>query len=180
MYAVSNRGACHIQSMHDPDLEPPDMAPEIGITASLHRLDTSRDKVLAMKKTSDWVAVLNSLILCMNMYWFGGVYYKPLDLVEILNAVTGWDYTVEEFMKTGERINTLCRCFNVREGITRREDTLPKRFMEPLIGGPTDGQAITEEELDSMLNDYYSICGWDVETGIPTKEKLETLGLDFA
>lgn len=180
MYAVSNRGACHIQSMHDPDLESPDMAPEIGITASLHRLDTSRDKVLAIKKTSDWVAVINSLSLCLNIYWFGGVSYKPLDLVEILNAVTGWDYTVEEFMKTGERINTLCRCFNVREGITRRDDTLPRRFMEPLLGGPTDGQAITEEELDSMLNDYYSICDWDVETGIPTKEKLETLGLDFA
>ena len=179
MYAVSNRGGCHMQSMHDPDIESPNMAPEIGVETALHRLDTSREKVLAMKKTSDWTAAINSLGLCSNIYWWGAVHYRPVNLVEILNAVTGWDYTVEEFMTAGERINTFCRAFNVREGITRKDDTLPPRFMEPLEGGPTEGQLITEEELDSMLNDYYEICGWDVETGVPTKERLEELGLGF-
>jgi len=179
MYAVSNRGGCHMQSMHDPDIESPNMAPEIGIKTPLHRLDTSREKVLALKKTADWTAAINSLGLCSNIYWFGAVYYRPVNLVEILNAVTGWDYTVEEFMTAGERINTYCRAFNVREGITREDDTLPPRFMEPLVGGPTEDQLITKEELDSMLNDYYEICGWDVETGIPSRERLEEIGLDF-
>jgi aldehyde:ferredoxin oxidoreductase len=99
--------------------------------------------------------------------------------VEILNAVTGWDFSVKEYMDAGERINTYCRAFNVREGITRKDDTLPRRFMEPLIGGPTDGQVISQEELDSMLNSYYEICGWDKVTGIPTKERLNQLGLGF-
>jgi len=179
IYAVSNRGGCHVQSMHDPDLESPNMAPEIGITTPLSRLDTSREKVIAMKKTQDHMAIINSLVICVGMYWFGIVHYRPADLVELLNAVTGWDYTVEEFMTTGERINTLCRAFNVREGITRKDDRLPPRFMEPLEGGPTEGQVITNEEFESMLNNYYDICGWDVETGIPTKKKLEELGLSF-
>jgi aldehyde:ferredoxin oxidoreductase len=179
MYAVSNRGGCHMQSMHDPDLESPDMAPEVGISKPLHRLDTSMEKVLALKKTSDWTAMINSTGLCSNIYWFGSVFYRPLHQVEILNAVTGWDFSVEEYMDTGERINTYCRAYNVREGVTREADTLPRRFMEPLIGGPTDGQAISQEELDSMLDSYYEICGWDKKTGIPTKERLNRLGLGF-
>jgi aldehyde:ferredoxin oxidoreductase len=179
MYAVSNRGGCHMQSMHDPDLESPDMAPEVGISKPLHRLDTSTEKVLALKKTSDWTAMINSTGLCSNIYWFGSVYYRPLHQVEILNAVTGWDFSVKEYMETGERINTYCRAFNVREGITRKDDTLPRRFMEPLVGGPTDGQVISQKELDSMLDSFYEICGWDKETGIPTKERLNQLGLGF-
>jgi aldehyde:ferredoxin oxidoreductase len=177
MYATSNRGGCHMQSMHDPDIESPDMAPEIGIIKPLHRLDTSKNKVLYLKKTGDWTAMINSLGLCSNIYWFGGVYWKPNQLIEILNAVTGWDYTVDEFMVAGERINTYCRMFNVREGITRRDDVLPKRFTEPLVGGPTNGQFISSQEFESMLNDYYEICGWDKENGIPTKERLTELGL---
>jgi len=179
MYAVSNRGGCHVQSMHDPDLESPNMAPEIGITTPLYRLDTSRDKVMAMKKTQDYMCMLNSLVICNCIYWFGGVHYRPVDLVEIIKAVTGWDYTVEEFMTTGERINTFCRAFNVREGITRKDDYLPPKFMKPLEGGPTEGQVITNEEFEDMLNNYYEICGWDIENGIPTKKKLEELDLSF-
>jgi aldehyde:ferredoxin oxidoreductase len=179
IYAVSNRGACHVQSMHDTDIENPNMAPEIGITSPMSRLDTTREKVLAMKKTQDYVAVVNSLVLCECIYWFGGVHYRPTELVELLNAATGWNYTVEEFMRTGERVNAFCRMFNIREGITRKDDYLPPRFMEPLEGGPTGGQSITAEEFNSMLRDYYNICGWDPETGIPTKEKLVELGLEF-
>jgi len=179
MYAVSNRGGCHMQSMHDSDIESPDMAPEIGISKPLNRLDTSREKVLSIKKTSDWTAMINSTGLCSNIYWFGSVYYRPIHQLAILNAVTGWDMTVEEYMTTGERINTYCRAFNVREGVTRKDDKLPARFMEPLIGGPTDGQSITKGELESMLDSYYEICGWDKNTGIPMKERLNQLGLSF-
>ena len=171
MYAVSNRGGCHMQSMHDPDIESPDMAPEINITKPLNRLDTSKEKVLALKKTSDWTAVINSIGLCSNIYWFGSVYYRPIHQLEIINAVTGWNLSVDDYMKTGEMINTYCRAFNVREGITRKDDYLPARFMEPLIGGPTDGQKISKQEIDSMLDNYYEICGWDPITGIPTKER---------
>ena len=107
------------------------------------------------------------------------MYYRPIHQLEILNAVTGWEFSIDDYMTTGERINTYCRAFNVREGITRKDDHLPRRFMEPLIGGPTDGQRITKEELDSMLDSYYEICGWDLKTGVPTKKRLEELGLGF-
>jgi aldehyde:ferredoxin oxidoreductase len=177
MYAVSNRGGCHMQSMHDPDFESPDAAPEIGISIPLSRLDTSRDKVMAVKKGQDYIAVINSLVICECIYWFEGVSYRPVDLVKMIRGVTGWDYSVEEFMVTGERINTLCRAFNVREGITRHDDRLPPRFMEPLRDGPTHGQRLTAQELESMLTDYYAICGWDPTTGIPTPPKMAMLDL---
>ena len=179
MFAVSNRGACHMQSMHDEDLMLDNVSPEIGIDNRLTPSDTSRKKVLAMKKTQDWIAMINSLILCLNIYWFGGgICYQPSKIVKILNAVTGWDYTVEEFMTTGERINTLCRAFNIREGITRENDRLPNKFMEP-VGGVTDSSYIKKEELDYMLDYYYELCNWDISTGIPTKEKLKELDLEF-
>ena len=98
MYAVSNRGGCHMQSMHDPDLESPEMAPEIGIIKPLNRLDTSKEKVLALKKTSDWTAIINSVGLCSNIYWFGSVYYRPIHQLEILNAVTGWEFSIDDYM----------------------------------------------------------------------------------
>ncbi|MBU4190484.1 MAG: aldehyde ferredoxin oxidoreductase C-terminal domain-containing protein, partial [Candidatus Thermoplasmatota archaeon] len=115
--------------------------------------------------------MLFSLVLCDFM---------PLgaeDYVELLNSATGFDFTEEEYMKTGERIWNLTRMFNVREGITRKDDTLPPRFMnEPLPDGPAKGQKITKETLDRMLNEYYDLRGWD-ENGIPKKEKLDELGL---
>ena len=75
-----------MQSMHDTDLEASNLAPEINITKPLHRFDTSREKVLALKKTSDWTNMINSIGLCSNIYWWGSVYYRPSNLVEILNA----------------------------------------------------------------------------------------------
>jgi aldehyde:ferredoxin oxidoreductase len=83
-------------------------------------------------------------------------------------------------MKIGERINNLCRCFNAREGLSRKDDYLPPRFMnEPLPDGPSKGQLISQKELENMLNWYYEIREWDQETGNPTRKKLIELGLDF-
>lgn len=180
-YAVSARGACHMQTFHDTDLEAENVAPEIGIAGGLNRHDTSRDKVDMIKKSQDWVAITNSLCLCTAPAWVGFEYTKPSFLVEALNAVTGMNFTVNELMTIGERMNNLCRCFNVREGITRKDDYLPRRFMEePLPDGPSRGQRITNEELQKMLDDYYELRGWNKSTGIPDKGKLLELGLERA
>ena len=124
-----------------------------------------------MKDGQDSNAMLFSLVLCDFM---------PLgaeDYIELLNSAAGFDFTIEEYMKTGECIWNLTRMFNIREGITRKDDNLPKRFMnEPLPDGPAKGQKITKEILDKMLDEYYALRGWD-ENGIPKKEKLEELGL---
>ncbi len=98
----------------------------------------------------------------------------------LMEAVTGLELTPEEIQKIGERINNLARVFNVREGFTRADDTLPERLMtEPLKGGAAKGHFISREELKQMLDEYYAERGWDIETGIPKREKLEELGLGY-
>lgn len=99
----------------------------------------------------------------------------------LMEAVTGFTYTPDEVMHVGERINNLARAFNVREGFSRAEDTLPERIMtEPLKAGPSKGHLISKDDLDLMLNEYYSARGWDLESGKPTRTKLTELGLAYA
>jgi aldehyde:ferredoxin oxidoreductase len=98
----------------------------------------------------------------------------------LMEAVTGLSFTPEEVLKVGERVNNLAKAFNVREGFTRADDTLPERLMtEPLKAGASKGHVISREDLDTMLDEYYSLRGWDVETGTPTRKKLTDLGLAY-
>jgi aldehyde:ferredoxin oxidoreductase len=134
-----------------------------------------------IRRSQDWVAVTNSLLLCTSPAWVGFNYTKPTFLAEAINAITGLKFTVDELMIIGERANNLCRCFNAREGMTRKEDYLPPRFVEEsLPDGPSKGQRISKEELTNMLEDYYELRGWNKETGNPGREKLKELGLEFA
>lgn len=95
----------------------------------------------------------------------------------MINLVTGADYTLEELEKTGERIYNLERLINTQRGVTRNDDTLPWRVLhEPIPDGPLAGRAITEEDLNQMLDEYYRLRGWTVE-GIPGKKKLKELDL---
>ena len=90
----------------------------------------------------------------------------------LLQATTGWDLTGEEVRQIGERIVNLERLFIAREGITRRDDTLPRRFLQepmPEGSGPSTGSVL---ELEPMLDEYYRARGWDVATGLPTPDKL--------
>ncbi|MCJ7687137.1 MAG: aldehyde ferredoxin oxidoreductase family protein [Desulfobacteraceae bacterium] len=98
----------------------------------------------------------------------------------LMEAVTGLSYTPEEVEKVGERINNLARAFNVREGFSRADDTLPERLMkEPLQDGASKGHFISTDDLKEMLDEYYTVRGWDVISGIPTREKLEELRLGY-
>ena len=100
---------------------------------------------------------------------------------DLMKAVTGLSLSPEDVPKVGERINNLARAFNVREGFTRADDTLPERLMtEPLKAGASKGQVIGREDLDQMLDEYYTARGWEVETGKPSRVKLVELGLDYA
>jgi aldehyde:ferredoxin oxidoreductase len=98
----------------------------------------------------------------------------------LMEAITGLPFTPEEVMKVGERLTNLAKAFNLREGFTRADDTLPERLMtEPLKGGASKGQLISREDLDKMLDEYYAERGWDVKTGIPARAKLVELGLEY-
>jgi aldehyde:ferredoxin oxidoreductase len=99
---------------------------------------------------------------------------------DIMEAVTGLAFTAEEVEKVGERMNNLARAFNVREGFSRDDDTLPQRLMtEPLKAGASKGQVVSKEDLKLMLDEYYTERGWDLKTGVPTDKKLKELGLDY-
>ena len=97
-----------------------------------------------------------------------------------MEAVTGLAFTPEEVTHVGERINNLARAFNVREGFKRADDTLPERLMtEPLQSGSSKGQLISKKDLDTMLDEYYTVREWDLNTGIPTRKKLVELNLEY-
>ena len=98
---------------------------------------------------------------------------------KFLTAVTGWGYSAEDVCVLGERLTNLTRMFNVREGFSRKDDSLPKRLREePLKKGLSKGEVLSQRDLDTMLNEYYEVRGW-TEDGIPTPQKLNELGLQF-
>ena len=85
---------------------------------------------------------------------------------------------IDQIEKIGERVLTLERIFNIREGMLREEDTLPSRMLKEAIpDGPSKGFTITRSELEEMLKEYYELHGWDLVTGIPKRETLEALGI---
>ena len=100
------------------------------------------------------------------------------DVSEMLIAATGLQFTPDEMITLGERVNTLARCFNLREGFSRADDYLPDRLSEePIPGGPSEGAISSREEQDTLLDRYYENYGYDYR-GVPTRERLHKLGLD--
>lgn len=96
---------------------------------------------------------------------------------DLATAITGISFTEKDLWEAGERMINLARLFNLREGFTRKDDTLPHRIMnEPLKYGLSKGEVISQQDLDYMLDEYYEVRGWD-ENGVPTKAKLIELGL---
>jgi aldehyde:ferredoxin oxidoreductase len=98
----------------------------------------------------------------------------------MVRAVTGWDVTLDELMELGKRRLMLMRTFNAREGLTRKDDRLPKKFFKPLGGtGPTAGKSLTPEEFEAALDEYYRLAGL-TENGIPRPETLQKLDVAWA
>jgi len=124
----------------------------------------------------DSTAMMDSTGVCL----FASEGFGEDGLQNLLSAVTGIEWTKEEYLKAGERIFNLEKMFNFREGFTREDDKLPDRFFEePLSTGPGKGSVLDQEEFKKLLEDYYLKRGWDPKTSKPEKEKLESLGLAF-
>jgi len=101
----------------------------------------------------------------------------------VVNAVrwaSGWDVDIPELLRMGERATNLARLFNVREGFSREDDTLPERLFQPLENGALAGVALSREDLEGALTALYGFRGWDPVTASPTRERLAALGLDWA
>lgn len=105
--------------------------------------------------------------------------WTPRELVNITDAVTGWETSVFELSRIGERAINLTRIFNVREGFTAQDDTLPERVYQPHTSGSLSKTAINREELHKAVQTYYKMMGWSTE-GVPSREKLEELGIGWA
>ncbi len=166
VYATATRGADHMSG----DVYHVDTGrevPELGIRAG-DRWDESEEKARVVARTMDYRAFTNSVILCH----FEDV--SAQGLVDLLNAVTGWGWTVEDVALAGERIYTFKRLLNHRLGMTREDDTLPAPLRRPLESGNAAGYA---PDVDAMLRHYYRVRGWDEETGRPTPATLARLGL---
>jgi aldehyde:ferredoxin oxidoreductase len=166
-YAVSFRGADHNRSS----------AYAVDLKGKVDRLKAEKGRGKIVKDLEDTYALLYSFIVCKNSR---GSFYKELDdLARLYNLVTGTEITPEELTASAERINTLARLINIREGLSRKDDTLPWKVMnEPIPDdGPVKGAVVTQDELDLLLNDYYSARGWDLD-GVPTAAKLKELGME--
>ncbi|MFA9435779.1 MAG: aldehyde ferredoxin oxidoreductase C-terminal domain-containing protein, partial [Candidatus Bathyarchaeota archaeon] len=97
---------------------------------------------------------------------------------EALELTTGIKLTEQEVRDVGSRITTIERMFGVREGIGRKDDTVPKRFTDtPLMEGGSSGSVM---DIELMLDEYYTERGWSLESGHPTPEALRALDLDHA
>jgi len=168
-YATSNRGACHLQGMSYA-FERSATMPELGINEVQDRFGTVKKGEL-VAKTQDLMSLFDSIKLCKFLL-YGGV--KLTHILEWFNAVTGWEISQAEIMKAGERIYNLKRMYNVKCGITRKDDTVPTRMLREKRreGGAAENLPPFSEALD----EYYIHRGWDMN-GIPTKTKLLELGL---
>lgn len=160
-YAISERGACHLRG-----------APLGELFAGSADPLTIEGKPQLFRDHQADKAVWDSACLCIFPAY--GMTLK--ELWQLVKAATGFDYpTVTDLERVGERISTLARLFNVREGFARAADTLPARNLaQPMPAGPASGQVV---ELEPMLDEYYRLMGWDVQ-GIPTQDQLHELGLD--
>ena len=162
-YATSNRGGCHLRGYM--------IGWEVlGVPKMIDRFNWS-GKADLLVRGQNLYAAMDSLVVCKFIGYNVGEEY----LSRLLNAVTGFQYDSEDIMRIGERIYTLERAFNSREGFGRQDDSLPRRFLEEPL--KTGGSRDSVVHLDEMLRDYYAIRGWDSE-GTPTGETLEELGLD--
>jgi aldehyde:ferredoxin oxidoreductase len=180
-YATSTRGADHLRggvSLYAIGF--PRLREVLGNQDAVLRLLSEprsiKGKGVLLALDQDICAMFNSLEVCS---WVIGGLHQGLsadDLAQLLAVVTGVEIGVGELMKIGERIFNIERMFNIREGMGRKDDTLPDIFFEEkdTPWGPT---GINKAEFQEMLDDYYSFRGWD-EEGIPTKEKLWELGLN--
>ena len=167
-YATANRGACHLQAFSFP-FEDGDTMPDLGYPESLDRFATE-GKAELVAKMQNFMSLLDSLKSCKFTMFCG---FGPKRQLECLRYITGWDMDLPEFLKTGERIFNLKRAYNVRCGISRKDDVLPPRILTHRRGGGTEELPF----LNEMLNRYYEYRGWD-EFGRPRKEKLRELDLE--
>jgi len=183
-YAIAETGADHLVAYHDTMLQNPASitfkgAMPLGITEALPARELSSKKAAQYALLESW----SSLGKVIGFCYFGPAPRSFIQVDEVVNTVkaaTGWDVTVEELVRVGERATNLARVFNVREGFSRKDDVLPERLFTPLENGALVGVALSRDEFEQTMTELYRIKGWDPTTGAPTVERLRALGIEWA
>ena len=166
-FAVSFRGADH--NRHG--------AYAFDVKGKVDRLKAEKGRGKMVRDMENLYALIDSFIVCK---FSRGTYYKGLsDMAKLFTLVTGIEITSKELDKSGARIITLARLINIREGLGRKDDTLPWKVMNVPIPdeGPVQGAVVKQKELDLLLDDYYVSRGWTLK-GVPTKTTLKELGME--
>ena len=183
-YAISEIGADHLVVAHDPAFANAESnqfksAVPLGITVPQPVRALNAEKMKHFHALERW----NSLEKVVGYCFFGPAprsFIQTDDVIASINTATGWNLSIEDLLLIGERATNMARVFNARENFSRKDDTLPERMFTGLENGPLQGNALPREDFEQALTALYELKGWDPETGIPTRERLEALSLGWA
>jgi len=173
-YMVNPNGADHCMNIHDTlfakDPQMKDLH-ALGILEGVPPEEMSPRKVTLFKAMQFLRLLGDCLPVCMILP------YNYRQLADLASAVTGWDVDIPELTRTAERILTMMRLFNIREGFTEADDKLPARFFQPKTDGYLAQAKPDSAKFERAKRYYYSLMGWDKQTGVPTTETIEDLGI---
>ncbi|MFN2108132.1 MAG: aldehyde ferredoxin oxidoreductase C-terminal domain-containing protein, partial [Anaerolineae bacterium] len=176
-YAVSPTGADHMHNIWDEGFARDPVgegAYNVGVYEPISPTVLNAAKVRAYTNTANWTWLMNSLGLCVFIPW------SDDQIIEMVRTITGWRVSKWELVKVGERGVTMARLFNLREGLTRADDTLPARMGNYHVSGTVNEKPVTPEVLDEAVTLFYGMMGWDPQTGVPTDGKLHELDIAWA
>ena len=173
-YMVNPNGADHCMNLHDTlfakDPQTKDLH-TLGILEGVPPEDIGPKKVVLFRAIQFLRLLGDCLPVCMILP------YSYQQLADLTAAVTGWDTDIQEQIRTAERILTVMRLFNIREGFGEADDELPTRFFQPKTDGYLSNTKLDPDKFEKAKRYYYSLMGWDTQTGIPLREKIEDLGI---
>ncbi len=183
-FATSHYGADHMTAAHDSVFADNESfavksIKPLGLYGAMHPTETTPKKVRYYAKLENFWRAVDALGLCVFGYAPRGVMSIEA-MMQCINAVTGWDASLYELMKAGERGTMIARAFNSREGFSIKDDKLPKRLFEPKPDGPEAGKQIfTLEEFNRTIELYYEMIGCNPQNGRPHRGKLLELDLEW-
>jgi len=183
-YAISEIGADHLVVAHDPSFANPESiqfksARPLGVEKALPARSLGEEKMELFFTLEKW----GSLEKVIGYCFFGPAprsFIPVEDVLTSIQAATGWQISIEEALQIGERATNMARIFNLREGFSRKDDTLPERFFQGLENGALQGVSIPRDEFEQSLTSLYRLKGWDSQSGVPTCEGMKKLSLNWA
>ncbi|MBI2830498.1 MAG: aldehyde ferredoxin oxidoreductase family protein [Chloroflexi bacterium] len=171
-FMVNPHGADHCSNVHDTafvhERQMKALNP-LGFLSPLPADDIGPRKVALFKAGHSQSIIMDCLVICRFLP------YSHQQLVDITAATTGWNTGLVELMKIADRVLTVARLYNIREGFTAEDDKLPERFFQPKTDGVLSNKGLDRDKYEKAKSYYYTLMGWDSQTGVPLPEKVEEL-----